>query len=103
VGAQFGDGLAASAGVLVYGLSDACGIGLRGGGEFVKGAELLCLSVEEVGLRLDVVLLAQGFADLLFVATQVAAHLTGNALYKNKIDNTHLHYRSNPHLYINPS
>ncbi len=47
----------------------------------MEGAELLCLSVEEVRLRLDVVLFTQGLADLLLVATQVAAHLTGNALY----------------------
>lgn len=40
----------------------------------MEGAELLGLAVEEVGLGLDVVLLTQGLADLLFVAGEDAAH-----------------------------
>lgn len=89
VGPQFGNGLTAGPRVLLDGLPDAGGIGLRGGGELVEGAELLGLAMEEVGLRLDVVLLAEGLADLLFVAGEDAAHgLTGNARYNNKIDRT---------------
>jgi hypothetical protein len=40
----------------------------------VEGAELLGLAVEEVGLCLDVILLAEGLADLLFVTCEDAAH-----------------------------
>lgn len=40
----------------------------------MEGAELLRATMEQVGLRLDIVLLSQGLRNLLFVSTEVTAH-----------------------------
>lgn len=45
----------------------------------MESAELLCLAMEEVRLRFDVILFTQGLADLFFVAGEDVAHdVTGN-------------------------
>ena len=40
----------------------------------MEGAELLRATMEQVGLRLDIVLLSQGLRNLLFVSTEGTAH-----------------------------
>ena len=52
----------------------------------MEGAELLRATMEQVGLRLDIVLLSQGLRNLLFVSTEVTAH-NRQPTYYNKTSN----------------
>lgn len=53
----------------------------------MQGAELLRAAMEEVGLRLDIVLLSQRLRNLLLVSTEVTAH-NRQPTYYNKHQTT---------------
>ena len=60
VGSQFGDGFAAGAGVLGDDFVDAVAVGGRVGGYLMESAELVSRSVQQIRVRLRLVLPLQG-------------------------------------------
>lgn len=74
VSAQARNRLALGALILLKSLLNACRICQRVSSEFVQSAQLLSAAVQQIRLRLDIILLTQGLAYLLFIFAQVSPH-----------------------------
>ena len=74
VAAQAGDGFAAGAAVLLDGLVDLGRFQGRVRGDFVESAEVVGAPVQEVRVRLQLVLLLQRGRQRLLSGRQVTAH-----------------------------